>query len=196
MRCCRSGAGQATRSLPGQAESARSVGCALLPATPWGVGHRGHSCVVIRLSSIMHHVALFPSTYPLPPLLPQVLPADIREPLVNHPERASLLEVVLDLVRGLPACLLACPLACLLLTAQETLLDRVFGCSSRKASCYCHFQAPLTLPASLALQGRRPEARFLGKPGGQFLREAEVRPDRSPWPMPDGIRWAWHGSGQ
>ncbi|PRW56891.1 P-loop containing nucleoside triphosphate hydrolase [Chlorella sorokiniana] len=49
----------------------------------------------------------------------QVLPGDIREPLVNHPERASLLEVVLDL-------------------------------------------------------GRRPEARFLGKPGGQFLREAEI----------------------
>jgi stage III sporulation protein SpoIIIAA len=52
-------------------------------------------------------------------LPPQVLPGDIREPLVNHPERASLLEVVLDL-------------------------------------------------------GRRPEARFLGKPGGQFLREAEI----------------------
>lgn len=49
----------------------------------------------------------------------QVLPADIREPLVQHPQRASLLEVVLDL-------------------------------------------------------GRRPEARFLGQAGGQFLREAEI----------------------
>ena len=29
-----------------------------------------------------------------------MLPADIREPLVSHPERASLLEVVLDLVGG------------------------------------------------------------------------------------------------
>ncbi|PSC68119.1 P-loop containing nucleoside triphosphate hydrolase [Micractinium conductrix] len=49
----------------------------------------------------------------------QVLPLDIREPLVRHPQRASLLEVVLDL-------------------------------------------------------GRRPEARFLGEAGGQFLREAEI----------------------
>ncbi|KAL4427852.1 hypothetical protein ABPG75_001941 [Micractinium tetrahymenae] len=49
----------------------------------------------------------------------QVLPADIREPLVHHPQRASLLEVVLDL-------------------------------------------------------GRRPEARFLGQAGGQFLREGEI----------------------
>ena len=48
-----------------------------------------------------------------------MLPNDIREPLVSHPQRASLLEVVLDL-------------------------------------------------------GRRPEARFLGQSGGQFLREAEV----------------------
>lgn len=54
-----------------------------------------------------------------PPVPVQVLPADIREPLVRHPQRASLLEVVLDL-------------------------------------------------------GRRPEARFLGQPGGQFLREGEV----------------------
>ena len=29
----------------------------------------------------------------------QLLPADIRDPLVNHPKRASLLEVVLDLGR-------------------------------------------------------------------------------------------------
>lgn len=50
-----------------------------------------------------------------------MLPADIRDPLVNHPKRASLLEVVLDL-------------------------------------------------------GRRPEARFLGEKGGEYLREAEVRP--------------------
>lgn len=49
-----------------------------------------------------------------------MLPEDIRQPLVQHPERASLLEVVLDL-------------------------------------------------------GRRPEARFLGQAGGQYLREAEVR---------------------
>lgn len=50
------------------------------------------------------------------------LPADIRDPLVSHPQRASLLEVVLDL-------------------------------------------------------GRRPEARFLGQAGGQFLREAEITKD-------------------
>ncbi|GAB4813775.1 hypothetical protein N2152v2_000821 [Parachlorella kessleri] len=49
----------------------------------------------------------------------QLLPADIRDPLVNHPKRASLLEVVLDL-------------------------------------------------------GRRPEARFLGERGGEYLREAEI----------------------
>eukprot|EP00887_Chlorella_sp_A99_P002607 scaffold6.g2607.t1 len=49
----------------------------------------------------------------------QVLPQDIRQPLVDHPQRASLLEVVLDL-------------------------------------------------------GRRPEARFLGTRGGEFLRDAEI----------------------
>ena len=48
-----------------------------------------------------------------------MLPADIREPLVSHPQRANLLEVVLDL-------------------------------------------------------GRRPEARFLGRSGGEFLREGEI----------------------
>jgi hypothetical protein len=56
----------------------------------------------------------------------QVLPADIREPLVQHPQRASLLEVVLDL-------------------------------------------------------GRRPEARFLGQAGGQFLRDAEVGERAKRW---------------
>lgn len=54
---------------------------------------------------------------PVPQL--QVLPQDIRDPLVSHPKRASLLEVVLDL-------------------------------------------------------GRRPEARFLGERGGEYLREQEV----------------------
>ncbi|KAK9835856.1 hypothetical protein WJX74_009516 [Apatococcus lobatus] len=49
----------------------------------------------------------------------QVLPLDIRQPLTNHPDRPSLLEVILDL-------------------------------------------------------GRRPEARFLGKVGGQYLRENEI----------------------
>ncbi|BDA41586.1 Uncharacterized protein ycf45 [Coccomyxa sp. Obi] len=49
----------------------------------------------------------------------QVLPEDIREPLVQHQNRASLLEVVLDL-------------------------------------------------------GRRPEARFLGVGGGEYLRDAEI----------------------
>ena len=49
-----------------------------------------------------------------------MLPPDIRDPLVNHARRSSLLEVVLDL-------------------------------------------------------GRRPEARFLGAAGGEFLRAAEVR---------------------
>lgn len=49
----------------------------------------------------------------------QVLPPDIREPLTKHPERANLLEVVLDL-------------------------------------------------------GRRPEARFLGTQGGEYLREQEI----------------------
>ena len=50
----------------------------------------------------------------------QVLPPDIRDPLVNHARRSSLLEVVLDL-------------------------------------------------------GRRPEARFLGQAGGEYLRDGEVR---------------------
>ena len=49
-----------------------------------------------------------------------MLPQDIRQPLAVHPQRASLLEVVLDV-------------------------------------------------------GRRPEARFLGVRGGEFLRDAEVR---------------------
>ena len=70
-----------------------------------------------------HAFTPFAAFHPFPrspaPLFPQVLPNDIREPLVSHPQRASLLEVVLDL-------------------------------------------------------GRRPEARFLGQSGGQFLREAEV----------------------
>ena len=67
----------------------------------------------------------------------QVLPPDIRDPLVCHPQRASLLEVVLDL-------------------------------------------------------GRRPEARFLGAPGGQFLREAEVRVCvRRWWRAAWGLRGGW-----
>ncbi|KAK9868069.1 hypothetical protein WJX84_002053 [Apatococcus fuscideae] len=49
----------------------------------------------------------------------QVLPLDLRQPLVSHPDRSSLLEVILDL-------------------------------------------------------GRRPEARFLGKDGGQYLRDNEI----------------------
>lgn len=49
----------------------------------------------------------------------EVLPQDIREQLINHPQRASLLEVVLDL-------------------------------------------------------GRRPEARFLGVAGGEYLRDEEI----------------------
>jgi stage III sporulation protein SpoIIIAA len=49
----------------------------------------------------------------------QVLPLDIRAPLVSHNRRAQLLEVVLDL-------------------------------------------------------GRRPEARFLGQSGGEYLRDEEI----------------------
>ncbi|KAG1658883.1 hypothetical protein FOA52_000671 [Chlamydomonas sp. UWO 241] len=55
-------------------------------------------------------------------VLLKALPEDIRSPLIHHPSRNELLEVVLDL-------------------------------------------------------GRRPEARFLGKPGGDFLREAPVMAD-------------------
>lgn len=62
-----------------------------------------------------------------------MLPADIRDPLVTHPRRTSLLEVVLDL-------------------------------------------------------GRRPEARFLGERGGEYLREAEVLSG------PDGWRRAGLGA--
>lgn len=53
---------------------------------------------LIRLAQPFLSSLLLPSATPVPQLK-QVLPEDIREPLVQHPQRASLLEVVLDLGR-------------------------------------------------------------------------------------------------
>lgn len=82
---------------------------------PLADGCPSHRCTSPASPCLCWGVSFLPAC--LPSL--QALPADIRDPLVSHPQRASLLEVVLDL-------------------------------------------------------GRRPEARFLGQAGGQFLREAEV----------------------
>lgn len=139
------------------------------------------------------HSAIIPPRLPALSSALQVLPADIREPLVNHPERASLLEVVLDLVRA--ACASGgawggrrhCGWCCGGSRVRLSWCSMARSCVAGHGWLPCRLSPALTLtsPTAPNLQGRRPEARFLGKPGGQFLREAEV-----------GRKWAWPpGSG-
>lgn len=77
----------------------------------------------------------------------QVLPEDIREPLVQHQKRASLLEVLSSF--------------------------------RKKSSEMCSHWACTIVRRNVVSQvvldlGRRPEARFLGVGGGEYLRDAEV----------------------
>ena len=92
-----------------------------------------------------------------------MLPDDIRQPLVSHERRSSLLEVVLDL-----GAFDRRPLDCtrtlrlLSLSIWQGSISFAVACATCKCSPSC------------SMTGRRPEARFLGLAGGEYLREAEV----------------------
>jgi hypothetical protein len=91
------------------------------------------------------------------------LPEDIREPLVQHQNRASLLEVQ-------QAAFLVSPQVVLLHARGRLLVGshELFLCLNLiRVESGNHSQVVLDL-------GRRPEARFLGVGGGEYLRDAEV----------------------
>ena len=81
----------------------------------------------------------------------QVLPPDIRGPLVEHPQRFSLLEVC---------------------SWWRSLLCNG-GHSVFRSTGQSYSVIVRTLQVVLDL-GRRPEARFLGVMGGEYLRDEEV----------------------
>lgn len=95
-----------------------------------------------------------------PPASAQVLPPDIRDPLVNHPRRASLLEV-----RHATA-------------GHNVVLPATLA--ARRAGARCvGGNGPLdqSVPLQVIIDlGRRPEARFLGVSGGEYLRQEQARP--------------------